>query len=298
MGVVYLARQLKLGRQVAIKMILADECGVSQLRRFQIEAEAVAQLQHANIVQIYDADEVDGQPYLVLEYIDGDSLPEKQAAGIEIREAVELVEQLSLAMDFSHRGGIVHRDLKPANVLITYEGVPKITDFGLAKRLMQSGGQTLDGSILGSPHYMSPEQAAGHTKDVNEAADVYALGAILYSLLAGDPPFHGDTVNQTLHLVQFEDAKPPSERRSAIPKDLDNICLRCLQKNPLDRYASAADLAIDLRSFLDGAPINIPAERHSSHDSPRFTWQSLIFGLLAAAVIVPIIVAIIWYQIG
>jgi WD40 repeat protein/tRNA A-37 threonylcarbamoyl transferase component Bud32 len=257
MGVVYKARQLSLNRIVALKMILAAEhAGAEGLMRFRLEAEAVAQLQHPNIVQVYEIGEQDGRPFFSLEFVDGDTLDHKLTAGPQPpRQSAQLVEALARAVHHAHEHGIVHRDLKPANVLLTRDGIPKITDFGLAKRLDSVHGQTQTGDIMGTPNYMAPEQAAGRIKEIGPPTDVYALGAILYDLLTGRPPFQAASLLETLEQVRTQDPLPPSRLQLKVPRDLETICLKCLEKEPRKRYASARALADDLRRFLNDEPI-------------------------------------------
>ena len=257
MGVVYKARQIQLNRIVALKMILAgehasDEAGV----RFLAEAEAVAKLQHPNIVQIFHIGEHAGQPYFALEFVAGGSLADR-LDGIPRppRAAAKLVECLARAIGEAHRLGIVHRDLKPANILLTPDGTPKIADFGLAKLLNVESGLTRTDSVLGSPSYMAPEQAEGKTKQIGPAADLYALGAILYELLTGRPPFRGATVLDTLQQVKTAEPVPPARLVPGLPRDVETIALKCLQKDPGKRYESATALAEDLRRFQAGEPI-------------------------------------------
>ncbi len=257
MGVVYKARQAGLNRLVALKMILAGGRASAAARaRFQTEAEAVASLRHPNIVQIYEIGEHDGLPFISLEFVEGGSLAQKTGHKPQPpRAAAETVEVLARAVHFAHGRGVVHRDLKPANVLLTADGVPKITDFGLARRLEVDSGQTKTGEILGTPSYMAPEQAAPGPEAVGPPADVYALGAILYELLTGRPPFQGATAYDVL--VQTASAEPAPPRRLAprTPADLETICLKCLQKEPQRRYSSAEALADDLRRFLSDRTI-------------------------------------------
>jgi serine/threonine-protein kinase len=257
MGVVYKARHVKLNRLVALKMVLAGaHAGESDLARFYTEAEAVAQLQHANIVQIYEIGEYDGLPYFSLEYVNGGSLGGKLAGQPQPpREAARMVETLSLAMAYAHLHGIIHRDLKPGNVLMTKEGQPKISDFGLAKKLEGDAGQTRSGTLMGTPNYMAPEQARGDTKEVGPLADVYALGVILYQMLTGRTPFIGTSILDTLQQVQTQEPVPPSRLQPKVPADLETITLKCLQKEPHKRYGSADALAADLHRFLAGEPI-------------------------------------------
>jgi serine/threonine protein kinase len=258
MGVVYKANQIKLQRTVALKMVLAGaHAGGEQLRRFYAEAQAVAHLQHPNIVQIYEVSEQAGLPYFSLEFVDGGSLAQKAGGKPQpVQEAASVMECLSRAMEYAHRHGVVHRDLKPANVLLTAQGIPKITDFGLAKRLEdESSSQTRSGAILGTPSYMAPEQAMGEVHKIGPLTDVYALGAMLYELLTGRPPFAGPTPMETVVQVTRDEPVAPSQLQPKIPRDLETICLRCLQKEQPKRYPSAAELADDLRRFLAGEPI-------------------------------------------
>ncbi|HEY7426921.1 MAG TPA: protein kinase, partial [Gemmataceae bacterium] len=275
MGVVYKARHLALGRVVALKMVLAGaHAGAEQRRRFRAEAEAAAMLSHPHIVQVYEVGEHDGCPYFSLEYVEGrnlqDVLSESRPAPAE---SAALVEQLARAVDYAHRRGVVHRDLKPANVLLSFSrdaersaGAlrsasrlnawgPKITDFGLAKRLDDEQARTRTGDVVGTPSYMAPEQADGKLGKVGPATDLYSLGAILYEMLAGAPPFESLSAWETIGLVISAEPEPPSRRKPGVPRDLETICLKCLQKQPPRRYASALALADDLRRFLAGEPI-------------------------------------------
>jgi WD40 repeat protein/tRNA A-37 threonylcarbamoyl transferase component Bud32 len=256
MGVVYKARHLKLDRLVALKMILAGgHAGEADLARFRTEAQAVARLQHPNVVQVYEVGEHEGKPFLALEFCGGGSL-DKKLAGTPLspREAAALVEVLARAVQAAHAKGIVHRDLKPANVLLAEDGTPKITDFGLAKKLDEAG-QTQSGAIMGTPSYMAPEQAGGKSTQIGPATDVYALGGILYECLTGRPPFKAATALDTMMQVVSDDPVPPTQLQSKTPRDLETICLKCLNKEPGKRYASALELADDLRRFVEGHPI-------------------------------------------
>jgi serine/threonine-protein kinase len=254
MGVVYKARHIALKRVVALKMIRAGKHASGEhLARFRTEAEALARLKHLNIVQIHEVGEHNGRHFLSLEFVEGGSLDAKLKQGaLGTRAAARLVEQLARAVQAAHEAGVVHRDLKPANVLLTGNGTPKITDFGLARQLDCDARQTRPGEVLGTPSYMAPEQAAGNTRAVGPAGDIYSLGAILYDLLTGRPPFKGTTVLDTLQLVQSAEPVPPGRLQQTVPRDLETICLKCLQKEPAKRYPSASALAEDLRRFLGG----------------------------------------------
>ena len=257
MGIVYKARDQKLGRIVAIKTIAEGRHATpDQLDRFQAEAHAIARLRHPNIIAIHAIGEHDDRPYLSLEFAEGGSLAQRLAEKpMAPREAAALVETLARAVHAAHQAGVIHRDLKPSNVLLTADGVPKVSDFGLAKLLDSDSGHTVTGQPIGTPSYMAPEQAEGHRKQVGPAADIYALGAILYQALTGRPPFLGESAMETLKLVTSTEVVAPHLLRPDVPRDLETICLKCLEKEPPKRYASAADLAEDLRRFLEDRPI-------------------------------------------
>jgi WD40 repeat protein len=305
MGVVYWAWQSGLNRTVALKMILAGgHAGPQELARFRMEAEAVARLQHPNIVQIHDIGEHDGRPYMALEYVDGGSLAQElTGAPWPAHRAAELAETLARAVHHAHRQGIVHRDLTPGNVLLTKAGQPKITDFGLAKVLV-GGGPTLtqSGMILGTPIYMAPEQAAGRAKAIGPATDVYALGAVLYELLTGRPPFKAETPLETLQQVQSQEPVPPSRLQPKLPRDLTTICLKCLQKAPERRYGSAETLAEDLRHFQAGEPIRArPVSRAEKlwrwcRRNPAVASLTTVAVLLLLTVAVGSAVATVWLK--
>jgi serine/threonine protein kinase len=285
MGVVYKARQPELNRLVALKMIHAD--GRDSVERFLTEARAAARLQHPNIVQIYEVGEADGRPFVALEYVAGGSLAAKvNGTPLPPTEAVEMLLPLADAMQHAHSRGVIHRDLKPANVLLEVRSAkcevrsepagsdvgkdsvssdfalrtshfapPKIADFGLAKCLDAEHGQTRSGVIMGTPSYMPPEQAEGRQQAVGPTADVYALGAILYEMLTGRPPFKAASLTATIRQVISEEPVAPGRLQSGTPTDLETICLKCLQKEPGKRYASAGELADDLRRYRNGEPI-------------------------------------------
>jgi hypothetical protein len=255
MGVVYRARHLRLNRLVALKMLRGGGLRSSE-DAARLVAEAVARLQHPNIVQIHEVGEWQGELYLALEFVGGGSLAHKlPQSSLPNRDAAELVRTLALAIHEAHARGIVHRDLKPANVLQTLDGVPKIADFGLAKRLDVDVGQTRTGAVVGTPSYMAPEQALGQSRQVTPLTDVYALGAILYETLTGRPPFLGASILDTLHQVVNDEPVPPRHLQPQVQPDLETISLKCLQKAPAQRYDSALALADDLGRFLAGQPI-------------------------------------------
>ena len=257
MGVVYKARHLRLDRLVALKMILAGaHASVEQIARFHIEARAVAQIQHPGIVQIHEDGDHEGLPYFSLEFVPGGSLAQLIGGKPQQpRAAAEMVMELCRAMSVAHAAGIVHRDLKPANILLTLDGKPKITDFGLAKQMEGDSKQTRTGAIMGTPSYMAPEQAWGQTHEIGPLSDQYALGVILYEMLVGRPPFQGATAMETIELARNQEPVPPTRLQPKVPRDLETICLKSLQKDPARRFPDAAAMAADLRSFLDGEPI-------------------------------------------
>lgn len=257
MGVVYRARQTRLEREVALKMVRPDGMDDREMvARLLSEARAVARLKHPNIVQIFAVGDHDGRPFIEMEYLEGGSLGRLlDGRPWPARDAARLIERLALAISEAHRLGIVHRDLKPGNVLFSADGTVKIADFGLAKLLDRDSDLTRSEQLLGSPSYMPPEQTHGSKSPLPARADIYSLGAILYELLTGRPPFRGNTVLQTLEQVRSSDPVPPARLVPQIPKDLETICLKCLVKEPARRYESAAALAEDLRRFLEDRPI-------------------------------------------
>ncbi len=256
MGVVYLARQIELNRRVALKM-LTGHYGPDELHRFLEEAETAAGLTHTNIAHIYEIGEHDGAPFFSMEYVEGGSLDDRLRKELPSpREAAQLLIQVARALHFAHQNGVVHRDMKPANVLLDPEGVPKVADFGIAKRLKEDSKLTRSGAVIGTPTYMAPEQAKGNSRHVEPAADIYSLGAILYEMLVGRPPFLPEDSEIAITVrVLTEDPVSPAWHRPDVPRDLETICMKCLQKEPRDRYASAAAVAEDLRRFLDDEPI-------------------------------------------
>jgi WD40 repeat protein/serine/threonine protein kinase len=291
MGVVYRARHVQLGRVVALKMMLGGRfVGDSGRARFRAEAEAAARLQHPHIVQLFDVGEHEGQPYFTLEYVNGGSLRQLVGKPQPPQQAAQLLETLARADHYAHEHGVIHRDLKPANVLLARiedrgsriedrkdngdfrssildprSSIPKVTDFGLAKLLGEAAELTQTGTVMGTPEYMAPEQTQGKAGKIGPETDVYALGAILYCLLTGRPPLQAESSLETLLLVQNAEPVAVKRLQPGVPRDLETICLKCLRKNPRQRYGTALELADDLRSFLDGLPIRArpvsPAER-------------------------------------
>jgi WD40 repeat protein len=258
MGVVYKARQISLNRFVALKMILSGQfASTSELIRFRTEAESAAALDHPNIVPIHEVGEHHGQNYFTMKLIDGGNIEQWSSTHMPSqRQIAALIATVARAVHFGHQRGILHRDLKPGNVLVDSAGVPYVVDFGIAKRLAGDSGLTLTADVLGSPAYMAPEQAAGRARDVSVATDVYGLGAILYRLLAGRPPFAAASAAETLRMVLDSEPQRPRAAQPGINADLQTICLKCLDKGPARRYPTAQSLADDLERWLKGEPIS------------------------------------------
>jgi serine/threonine-protein kinase len=287
MGVVYKAHHQKLDRDVALKMVIAGAmASQDQLDRFILEAQAVARLQHPDIVQVFEVGEHQGLPFFSLEFVEGGTLHQKLGGKpMAPSKAAELTMILAGAMQVAHNRNIIHRDLKPANILLTAEGLPKITDFGLAKKMEGDSQQTRDGAVMGTPSYMAPEQAWGRNDDIGPPADQYALGAILYELLVGHPPFVGASALDTLELARNTEPVPPTRIVPKIPVDLETICLKAMQKEIGKRYESCEALATDLQHFLEGKPI---AARPVGKTEKAWRWckrNPWVAGLSAALVL-------------
>lgn len=257
MGVVYKARQVSLNRLVALKTILAGQFATpADVDRFRAEAEAAANLDHPGIVTVFEVGSDGGRYFFSMALVDGMSLAQRIVPGpIAPRPAAELMAAVADALDYAHAKGIIHRDLKPANILVDEQGRPRITDFGIAKRVNVGPELAHEGEIIGTPSYMPPEQAAGQHDRIGRCSDVYSLGAILYALLTGHPPFQAATQVETLVQVLEVEPIPPRQVNRVVPRDLDTIVMKCLEKMPRHRYVSAAQLAADLRAFLAGDPI-------------------------------------------
>src|SRR5262245_4966971 len=257
MGGVYRARDLTLNRVVALKLMLAGQFATDrEVKRFRTEAQAAARLDHPNIVPIYEFGELEGRPFLSMRFVDGTDLAEQLAGKpMDPRPIAQLMSTLARAIHYAHQRGVLHRDLKPANVLIDSGGQPHVTDFGLAKCLDSKDGLTLSGAALGSPNYMAPEQAAGHPERLTTAADIYSLGAIMYELLTGRPPFRAETALETMRKVMDEPPLAPRLQHELTDRDLETICLKCMEKEPERRYGSAVELAEDIERWQRSEPI-------------------------------------------
>ncbi|MCI0597950.1 MAG: serine/threonine protein kinase, partial [Beijerinckiaceae bacterium] len=257
MGIVYRARQLTLNRVVALKVIPFGLLATAEAtRRFQAEAAAAAQLQHPNIVAVHEFGEWQGQRFFSMDFIEGGTMAERLQSGPwPVREAAALVRTAARAVQQAHEAGIIHRDLKPSNILVDRQGQPHIADFGIAKRIDPDSAPTLTGQAFGSPHYMPPEQANSNRAKPTPRTDIYSLGAVLYHALTGRPPFQAETVEGVLHLLLTHEPVAPRLLNPSVPRDLQTVCLKCLEKDPLRRYGTAQELADDLGRWLDNEPV-------------------------------------------
>ena len=287
MGVVYRARQASLNRIVAVKMILAGQLATqADHDRFHSEAQAAAQLDHPNVVPVFEVGEYQGQLYFSMGYVDGNSLATRLTEGpMPPKEAAEIVRTVAEAVEYAHRQGVIHRNVKPSNILIDSKGRPRVTDFGLAKRVDSGSDLTATGQVLGTPSYMAPEQAAGQIKAVGPSADIYALGALLYATLTGRPPFQAATALETMHQVLDREPVPPRQLNPAVPKDLETIALKCLEKSMPRRYTTAQAMADDLQRYLDGRPILARPVGRWEHAWRWCRRQPVVAGLAAAVAV-------------
>ncbi len=291
MGVVFEARQVSLNRKVALKMILAGQlANDTEVRRFYAEAEAAANLDHPGIVPIYEVGQHERQHYFSMGFVDGQSLSQRMSEGpLPTREAAELIRKVAEAIAYAHQRGVIHRDLKPANILLDAGGSPRVTDFGLAKKVQGDSGLTGSGQIMGTPSYMPPEQAGGKRGEVGPAADVYSLGGTLYAVVTGRPPFQAATAMDTVIQVISDEPVSPRRLNRAISRDLETICMKCLEKDPARRYASARGFAEELGRFLAGEPI---VARPISAQERVLKWarrRPAIAGLIATVALVSLI---------
>jgi serine/threonine protein kinase len=292
MGIVYRARQRNLNRIVALKMILSGAIAAPEdVKRFYTEAEAAASLEHPNIVPIYEIGEYEGQHFFSMALVDGKSLAEPLKGGpLGAKEAAAIMAKVADAIDYAHSKGVIHRDIKPANILIDAKGDPKITDFGLARIDEGDSILTRTGLILGTPSFMPPEQASGKVRNIGAHSDVYSIGATLYCLMTGQAAFQGASPLETLNMVLNEPAKEPRRIVPSIPRDLQTICMKCLEKKPQDRYPSAGAVSKDLNRFLNGEPITarppnaIVKLRYWIKKHPKLI--SRTFGALAAFILI------------
>lgn len=294
MGVVYCAQQPLPDRLVALKtMLRGPYSSDSERTRFRAEAESAARLEHPHIVPVYEVGELDGMPFFTMKLMDGGTLAQRLVDGpLPAREVAELLAPVCRAVDYAHRHGVLHRDLKPSNILFDLDGRPHVSDFGLAKRIEADSSLTHTGALIGTPSYMSPEQAAGNRGRTGPASDVYSLGSVLYQMLTGRPPFQGATPVDTVLLLLEQDPPRPRQLNRKVDPDLELIALRCLQKPPELRYASASDLADDLEAFLAGEPVSARSGRfthiasrilRATHHAPvlenwglLWMWHSLV----------------------
>ena len=298
MGLVYKARQRSLGRLVALKVLLAGRFSDRAAReRFQREAASTARLQHPNIVVLHEFGEVDGHLYLTMDYIAGKSLAELCAGRpLRPRQAAEYMRDVSRAVQAAHSAGVLHRDLKPSNILIGDDDRPRVTDFGIARLIDERAELTVSGQMLGSPHYTSPEQAAGRHEVIGPCSDIYGLGAVLYHLATGGAPFNGANAHDVLRRVLAEDPAPPRRLNPNLPGELEAICLKCLHKDPAQRYASAGELADDLENFLCQRPLRARPP-NPAYVAGKFVRRNKLMICAAAVIVIGVAVsANFWWR--
>src|SRR6266516_4785198 len=293
-GVVYRARQKSLNRTVALKVIgLGHWATEVHLKRFRREAEAAARLEHPGIVPIHEVGERDGQCYFSMKFVEGGQLDEVvKHTPLSIRQAAELIAKVARTVSYAHEHGILHRDIKPGNVLLDAKGEPHLTDFGLARLVETESTVTRTMEVLGTPSYMAPEQAAGNNAKVTRATDVYGLGAVLYQLLTGDPPFAGGTTYETIKLLLETEPRSPRLWNPKIDRDLSTICLKCLEKDPKRRYSSALAFAEDLERWIKHEPIRAKRSGFFTHTG-KWVRRNPTSALLAASV-VALVAVVVW----
>ena len=297
-GVVYRARQKSLNRTVALKVIgLGKWSSTPHLKRFRHEAEAAASLEHPQIVPIYEIGERDGSCYFSMKFVEGGRLDEvAQTEPMSARRAAELLVKIARTVQFAHEHGILHRDIKPGNILLDKNGEPHLTDFGLARLIEQESTITNSFDVLGTPSYMAPEQAAGHTKELTAAADVYSLGAVFYQMLTGEPPFAGGTTYETIRLVLETEPRNPRTRSPKLDIDVATICLKCLEKNPANRYPTAKALAEDLERWLRHEPIQARRTGIFSRAGKWVRRNPAVTTLAAVIVALALVVGTLWWR--
>lgn len=296
MGIVFKARQVSTGRVVAIKMLLVTGGSgeITDRNALRGEAATLSKLQHPNIVAVHDVGDHDNRPYLAMECLAGGSLETRlDNRQITLRQGAEIIAKLARAVHVCHRNGIIHRDLKPGNILLTETGEPKITDFGLAKFVENANSQTRSGMVKGTPNYMSPEQASGNSKHAGPQTDVYGLGAMLYEVMTAKPPFDGDNPVQTIINVATKDPVMPRELDATLPEDLELVCMKCLEKEPARRYATAEDLADDLQRWLDGKPVHARPVSSAEHAGDWLRRNSNAVMIIGGTLLLAIIAVVV-----